>query len=104
MDENQLKEQLVTLIDDSSQTEGADSLLSLLVKIATDAVRARRYPYGTGEEDISRYETVILCVALELFGKLGAEGQTKHTEAGVIREWAEESPSLKSVIPVVKMI
>lgn len=104
MDESLLQKQLVTLIDDSALTDGSDGLLALIIRIAVDTVRKKRYPFGTDNEDISRYETVILCIALELFGKLGAEGQTKHTEAGVIREWAEESAALKSVIPVVKMI
>ncbi len=98
------REKLIELITDSSLTDGAESLLDLLLLVAEDAVRRKRYPFGDGKEDVSSYNTVILCVALELFGKLGAEGQTKHTEAGVVREWAEQSAALRPVLPVVKMI
>lgn len=80
-------------------------LLSSLIEIAEGIVLNRRYPFGHPEGAVvdSRYEHIQLQIALELFSKMGAEGQTAHSENGISRtyEAADVSPSLlKRIVPV----
>ena len=81
------------------------SLLSLLLEQAEGIVLSRRYPFGSPEGAMvtSAYEHIQLQIAVELFSKMGAEGQTSHNENGVNRtyEAADVSPSLlKRIVPV----
>ena len=86
---------------DTADTE----LLSVLVEQAEGIVLNRRYPFGPPEGATipAQYEHIQLQIALELFAKMGAEGQTSHDENGVNRtyESADVSPSLlRRIIPV----
>lgn len=84
----------------------ADSeLLSILIEQAEGIVLNRRHPFGVPEGATipAMYEHIQLQVALELFSKMGAEGQTAHNENGISRtyEAADVSPSLlKRIVPV----
>ena len=82
-----------------------DSLLSLLPSQAAGIVLNKRYPYGQPEGATvpPAYEHIQLQIAVELFAKMGAEGQTAHNENGIYRtyEAADVSPSLlRRIIPV----
>lgn len=82
-----------------------DSLLSILLSQAAGIVLNKRYPFGQpeGAEVPTVYEHVQLQIAVELFAKMGAEGQTAHKENGIDRtyEAADVSPSLlKRIIPI----
>ena len=82
------------------------SLLSLLIEQAEGIVLNRRYPFGIPEGAVvpTAYEHIQLQIALELFSKMGAEGQTVHDENGIKRtyEAADVSPSLlRRIVPVV---
>lgn len=82
-----------------------ERLLSLLISQAEGIVLNKRYPFGPPEGatvDI-RYEHIQLQIAVELFSKMGAEGQSAHNENGINRtyEAADVSPSLlKRIIPI----
>lgn len=82
-----------------------ERLLSLLISQAEGIVLNKRYPFGPPEGatvDI-RYEHIQLQIAVELFSKMGAEGQTAHNENGINRtyEAADVSASLlKRIIPI----
>lgn len=81
-------------------------LLSFLLEQAEGIVLNRRYPFGVPEwsEVPAMYEHVQLQIAVELYSKMGAEGQTAHNENGVNRtyEAADVSPSLlRRIVPVV---
>lgn len=84
----------------------ADSeLLSILIEQAEGIVLNRRYPLGAPENTKvpAKYEHIQLQIALELFSKMGAEGQIAHNENGISRtyEAADVSPSLlKRIVPV----
>lgn len=84
----------------------ADSeLLLLLIEQAEGIVLNRRYPFGVPEDAVVPpiYEHIQLQIAVELFSKMGAEGQTAHGENGITRtyEAADVSPSLlKRIVPV----
>ena len=102
MTENEKLVRLEVLI--SPDTASTDLLLYLLEQ-AEGIVLNRRYPFGPPEGSTvpAAYEHIQLQIALELFSKMGAEGQTAHKENGVDRtyEAADVSPSLlRRIVPV----
>ena len=81
-------------------------LLSFLLEQAEGIVLNRRYPFGPPEGAVvpAAYEHIQLQIAVELFSKMGAEGQTDHNENGVSRKWeaGDVSPSLlRRIVPMV---
>ena len=91
----------VLISPDTANTE----LLMVLVEQAEGIVLNRRYPLGVPENAIvpKAYEHIQLQIAVELFSKMGAEGQTSHSENGINRtyEAADVSPSLlRKIVPV----
>ena len=88
-----------------SPDEASTELLALLVEQAGEIVLNRRYPFGIPEDAIvpRAYEHIQLQIAVELYAKMGAEGQTAHNENGVNRSYeaADVSPSLlRRIVPV----
>ena len=88
-----------------SPDTASKELLEALLWQAEGIVLSRRYPFGTpdGATVSGAYEHIQLQIAVELFSKMGAEGQTNHEETGIKRtfEAADVSPSLlKRIIPV----
>jgi len=80
-------------------------LLTLLIEQAEGIVLNQRYPFGApdGATVPTVYEHIQLQIAVELYSKRGAEGQTAHGENGISRSYeaADISPSLLSkIIPV----
>jgi hypothetical protein len=80
-------------------------LLGHLVEQAEGIVLNRRYPFGIPEEAKvpAQYEHIQIQIAVGLFSKMGAEGQTEHAENGITRKYeaADVSPSLLGrIIPM----
>ncbi len=103
MTSQEKKERLAVLI---SPDTASDDLLDALLFQAEGIVLNRRYPFGIPEGATvpPQYEHIQLSIAVELFSKMGAEGQTAHNENGINRtyESADVSPSLlKRIVPVV---
>lgn len=75
---------------------------------ARAAIMARRYPYGDWPEELeSRYLDLQYRIAIDLYNKTGAEGQTGHTENSISRTWESSWISeslLQEVTPVVKVV
>lgn len=91
----------VLISPDTADTE----LRALLIEQAEGIVLNQRYPFGVPENATvpAIYEPIQLQIAVELFSKMGAEGQTAHSENGIGRtyESADVSPSLlKRIVPV----
>jgi hypothetical protein len=102
MDNNEKIARLAVLISPDTAT---DDLLLYLLEQAGGIVLNRRYPFGPPEGATvpSHYEHIQLQIAVELFSKMGAEGQTAHNENGINRtyEAADVSPSLlRRIVPV----
>ena len=102
MTNEQKIERLKVLISPDTAT---NELLLHLLEQSEGIILNRRYPFGApeGASLSPLYEQIQLRIAVELFSKMGAEGQTMHTENGVSRTWeaADVSPSLlKQIIPV----
>ena len=82
-----------------------NELLLALIETAEGIVLSRRYPFGYPEDTKieARFEHIQIQIALELFSKMGAEGQTGHSENGISRSYeaADISPSLlKRITPI----
>lgn len=99
--EEKIKRLAVLISPDSADS----TMLALLVEQAEGIVLNRRYPFGVPEGAVvpSKYEHIQLQIAVELFSKTGAEGQTAHSENGINRtyEAADVSPSLlRRIVPL----
>ena len=81
-------------------------LLATYITLSEGVVLNRRYPFGVPEGATvpTQYEHIQLQIAIELFSKRGAEGQTEHDENGIARKYesADISPTLlKRITPLV---
>ena len=101
MTNEQKIEKLKVLI---SPDEASSDLLSYLLEQSEGIILNRRYPFGPPEGATlsALHEQIQLRVAVEIFSKMGAEGQLSHSENGVSRTWeaGDVSPSLlKLIVP-----
>ena len=101
-DSEKLARLSVMISPDTASTD----LLTYLLEQAEGIVLNKRYPFGApeGAKVPVAYENIQIRVAVELFAKMGAEGQTAHGENGVSRtyESADVSPSLlKAIVPII---
>lgn len=83
----------------------SDDLLLSLLEQSEGIILNRRYPFGAPEGATlsAVHEQLQMRMAVELFNKMGAEGQTEHAENGVTRKWeaGDISPSLlRLIVPV----
>ena len=80
----------------------SDELLNVLLEQAAEIVLTRRYPFGYPSDVVvpERYALTQCQIAVELFSRMGAEGQTGHSENGISRSWeaGDVSPALLSRI------
>ena len=102
MTDNEKLARLTVLI---SPDTANDDLLLYLLEQAEGIVLNRRYPFGATEGAVlsAYHQQIQLRIAVELFGKMGAEGQIDHDENGIKRTWeaGDVSPSLlKTIVPV----
>ena len=102
MTNEQKIERLKVLI---SPDTASDLLLSYLLEQSEGIILNRRYPFGPPEGATlsAMHELLQIRIAVELFSKMGAEGQMEHAENGITRKWeaADVSPSLlRTIIPV----
>lgn len=103
MTEMEKVERLEVLI---SPDTASPELLTILLEQAEGILLNKRYPFGVPENATvpAAYEHIQIQIALELFAKMGAEGQTAHNENGISRtyEAADVSPSLlRRIVPLV---
>lgn len=82
----------------------SDELAYELLDTAESIVLNRLYPFGyeEGAEVPSQYRKIQVKIAVEIYSKMGAEGQTAHSENGISRSYeaADVSPSLlKQIVP-----
>ena len=77
--------------------EQDDRILQDCLDTATSAIMARRYPFGDWPTESDgtikveeRYEDLQFRIALDLYNRIGAEGQMSHNENGISRSWGAE--------------
>ena len=102
MTNEQKIEKLKVLI---SPDTASDLLLSFLLEQAEGIILNRRYPFGAPEGVTLSplHEQIQIRMAVELFSKMGAEGQLEHAENGITRKWEAgdvSSSLLRQIIPV----
>lgn len=68
--------------------ETNEALLQDLLESAKSAILARRFPFGEWPDELeTKYLDLQFRIALDLYAKIGAEGQTGHTENSISRQW-----------------
>lgn len=105
-DTNLKLEQLKSLLDISGTDE--DALLLTLLSISAQKILDRVYPYDSTVTEVpNRYAMKQVEIAVYLYNKRGAEGQTAHNENGINRtyESADVPESLmRGITPYVGVI
>lgn len=100
-----------------TRTGADDSETGILMdclESAANAINARRYPYGDwptnecGEVTVEpRYQDLQVRIALDMYNRIGAEGETSHTENGIGR-WYDGSwiarELLEEITPVCGVV
>ena len=80
-----------------------DVELEDILESAKAVILSRRFPFGEQPEEIEpKYKYLQIRIAVEMFSKRGAEGQTAHSENGVSRSYASANVSedlLKEITP-----
>jgi hypothetical protein len=78
-----------------------DEVLGSMISLAEAMVLDRMYPFGYPDGTVvpARYEQIQIQLAVELYGRRGAEGQNSHSENGINRSWSESSPLLTRIVP-----
>lgn len=92
---------------DRLQARTGETDTALLVdcaETAKAAILSRRYPYGNYPSALeARYADLQYRIALDLYNKIGAEGQVAHSENGINRSyessWISEQ-LLSEVVPI----
>lgn len=79
-----------------------DALLLDFLDTAKTEILSRRFPYGDFPEVFpTRYESLAIRLAVILYNRIGAEGETSHSENGVSRSYEEFNKLLYTVVPMV---
>lgn len=82
--------------------------ISDLLESAKSIILANRYPFEEPPDELeNRYKDLQIRIAVELFSKIGVEGEIMHTENGVSRQYssADVSPALlKEIVPKAKVL
>lgn len=90
-------------------TENAsDEMLTDILESAKAVILSRRFPFGEQPTEIEdRYKDLQIRIAVEMFNKQGAEGETAHNENGVSRTYSSASVSeelLREITPKAGVI
>lgn len=85
-------------------TETTNDLeLEDLLESAKAVILSRRYPFGEVPDEIEkRYQDLQIRIAVELYNKRGAEGETSHSENGISRTYSSAGVSeelLREITP-----
>ena len=85
-----------------------DSELEDILESAKAVILSRRFPFGEQPEEIeNKYKDLQIRIAVEMFNKRGAEGETAHSENGVTRSYASANVSedlLREITPKVGVV
>lgn len=96
---------LKILLGISPSDVSKDNLLNSFLSDAEEEIINRVYPYQRGEIIYTvppRYTNKQIKIAAYIYSKIGAEGQTKHNENGINREWGSSNipdDLIKDIVP-----
>ena len=95
---DQLERLKIRITENTNDNELVDILES-----AKAVILSRRFPFGEWPAEIEdKYKDLQIRIAVEMFNKRGAEGETAHSENGVSRSYASANVSedlLKEITP-----
>ena len=81
----------------------SDEELEDILESAKAVILSRRFPFGEPPAEIEpRYKDLQIRIAVEMWAKRGAEGETAHSENGVSRSYASANVSeelLREITP-----
>jgi hypothetical protein len=85
-----------------------DAELEDILESAKAVILSRRFPFSEWPDEIEdRYKDQQIRIAVEMFNKRGAEGETAHSENGVSRSYSSASVSeelLREITPKVGVV
>ena len=86
----------------------SDEMLTDILESAKAVILSRRFPFGEQPTEIEdRYKDLQIRIAVEMFNKQGAEGETAHSENGVSRTYSSANVSeelLREITPKAGVI
>ena len=85
-------------------SEPDESILNDCLESAKSAILARRYPFGQSLILEERFEDLQFRIALDLYNKIGAEGQFGHSENGISRTWESSWISKQLLMEVTPLV
>lgn len=102
----------MTQIEDVKLITGEtnDDLIGVYLGRASDAILNRMYQFNFEDRPESvpdRYLSLQTQIAVYLINKMGGEGETRHSENGITREFENADipeSMLKFITPVVKVV
>jgi hypothetical protein len=85
-----------------------DNELEDFLESAKAVILSRRFPFGEQPTELEpKYMDLQIRIAVEMYNKLGVEGQTSHSENGVSRSYSSASVSeelLREITPKVGVV
>ena len=85
-----------------------DGELEDILESAKAVILSRRFPFGQQPAEIEdKYKDLQIRIAVEMFNKRGAEGETAHSENGISRSYASANVSedlLREITPKVGVV
>lgn len=84
--------------------EPDESILNDCLESAKSAILARRYPFGQSSVLEERFVDLQFRIALDLYNKIGAEGQLTHSENGASRTWESSWISKQLLMEVTPLV
>lgn len=96
--------QMLTILR-NSVNETDESVLKAYLVLAGDHILNKAFPFDPQKRDVPpKYHSLQIEIAAYLINKIGAEGETSHSENGVSRTYENASvpdSMLKGVLPFV---
>ena len=85
-----------------------DRELEDILESAKAVIMSRRFPFSDHPDELeNKYKDLQIRIAVEMFNKRGAEGETSHSENGISRSYASANVSedlLKEITPKVGVV
>lgn len=96
-DAEKIKSLSIRISPDTASVEVLNDTLA----IAGALILNKMYPFGYPADVAvpACYEQIQIQLAVELYSKRGAEGQTSHSENGISRSWPEKNRLLAQIMP-----
>ena len=98
MTDNEKQAMLTAMTGETDTT-----VLATYLSLAEGIVLERAYPFGDGTEEMpAKYDRTQVEIAAYMIQKRGAEGETAHSENGVVRQYSSSDvplPLLRRITP-----